>query len=114
MKIISVLICFTTILAVFSQNNSIEWGAIEQASGRMIASLTKSGKDFYSLRWSGGAFMGSYKLSNHQDFKITATGKIEVKADGSLANIEDAEVVNNQLLVFLSDKKEDKNHVYMQ
>jgi hypothetical protein len=58
--------------------------------------------------------MGSYKLSNHQDFKITATGKIEVKADGGLANFEDAEVVNDQLLVFLSDKKEGKNHFYMQ
>ncbi len=114
MKIFALLVFLVFSSMSMGQNNSIEWGAIEQASGRMIAILPKSGKDFYSLRWSGGAFMGSYKLSNHQDFKITATGKIEVKADGGLANFEDAEVVNDQLLVFLSDKKEGKNHFYMQ
>lgn len=96
------------------QNNSIEWSEIENGNGRMLSILPKSGKDFFALRWSGGSLIGSYKLTNHSNFKITATGKIEIKADGTLANFEDAEVVNGQLLVFLSDKKEGKNHFYMQ
>ena len=98
----------------FGQSYDIEWGIMEKSTSRLISLLPKSGKDFYALRWSGGALLGSYRLTNHQNFKITATGKMEMKADGGMASFEGAEVIGEKLVVFLSDKKDGKNTFFMQ
>ncbi len=98
---------------VMAQSYSIKWGDLEKRSARMVSILPKSGADFYALRYSGGMF-GSYKFSMHDNFKITATGKIEMMADGSMANFETARVIGGRLYVFLTDKKEGKNSIFMQ
>jgi hypothetical protein len=108
------LFCLSITSFSFSQSYNIEWGAMEKGSGRMIDILPKSGKDFYALRWSGGALLGSYRISQHENFKMTASGRLEMKADGGMANFEGAQVVGEKLFVFLSDKKEGKNHFFMQ
>ena len=114
MKITTLLFCFATVTSAFSQGYDIEWGAMEKVTGRMVSILPKAGKDFYALRWSGGFLLGSYKFSNHENFAVTATGKLEMKADGGMANFEGAQVVGQKLIVFLSDKKEGANHFFMQ
>jgi hypothetical protein len=114
MKITTLLFCFATVTSAFSQGYDIEWGAMENGTGRMVSILPKAGKDFYALRWSGGFLLGSYKFSNHENFTVTATGKLDMKADGGMANFEGAQVVGQKLIVFLSDKKEGANHFFMQ
>ena len=114
MKITLLLICIVLTSSVFSQGYDIEWGTMENGTGRMVSILPKAGKDFYALRWSGGFLLGSYKFSNHENFTVTATGKLEMKADGGMANFESAQVVGKKLFVFLSDKKEGSNHFFMQ
>lgn len=98
----------------FCQSYDVEWGTMEKSTSRMVSLLPRSSKDFYALRYSGGALLGSYRLSNHENFKITATGKMEMKADGGMANFEGAEVIGDKLMIFLSDKKEGENHFFMQ
>jgi len=114
MRFAVLLIFVITSLRVFSQSYNVKWGELEKGNGRMISVLPKTGEDFYALRWSGGALMGSYRLSNHENFKITATGKLQIKADGGMANFEGAQVIGKKLMVFLSDKKDGKNHFFMQ
>jgi len=114
MKITTLLFCFAAVTSAFSQGYDIEWGTMENGTGRMVSILPKAGKDFYALRWSGGFLLGSYKFSNHENFTVTATGKLEMKADGGMANFESAQVVGKKLFVFLSDKKEGANHFFMQ
>lgn len=98
----------------FSQQYNVEWGNMEKGTGRMMNIIPKSGKDFYSLRWSGGALLGSYKMTNHQNFSITATGKLMLKVEESVANFEGVERVGNKLIIFLSDRRDGVNHFYMQ
>lgn len=114
MKIYIAFLFFALISYVFGQSYNVEWGEMEKSTGRMVSILPKSGKDFYALRWSGGFLLGSYKFSSHENFKMTATGKLEMKAEGGMANFEGAQVVGKKLIVFLSDKKEGKNHFYLQ
>ena len=114
MRFALLLIFVITGLRIFSQSYNVKWGELEKGNGRMISVLPKTGEDFYALRWSGGALMGSYRLSNHENFKITATGKLQIKADGGMANFEGAQVIGKKLMVFLSDKKDGKNHFFMQ
>lgn len=114
MKISKLLFFLLLTSFSFGQSYDIEWGIMEKSTSRLISLLPKSGKDFYALRWSGGALLGSYRLTNHQNFKITATGKMEMKADGGMASFEGAEVIGEKLVVFLSDKKDGKNTFFMQ
>lgn len=116
MKITTLLLVLTISLTqtIFSQDYNVQWGTMEKRTGRMISILPKSGKDFYALRWSGGAILGSYKVSKHDNLMMTATGKLEMQADGGMANFEGATVVGERLVVFLSDRKDGKNHMFMQ
>ncbi len=116
MKKIKVLTLLTAMLLsnmIVGQEYAIEWSDLQLSSARMVNILPKQGKDFFALRYSGGALLGSYKLSNHEDFKITATGKIDMRADGSMGSFEGARVIKNDLYVFLSDRKEGRNYFYM-
>ncbi len=114
MKLTTLVIALFSSLLVGAQSYDIQWGEMEKGTGRMISVLPQSGKDFYALRWSGGALLGSYRLSKHENFKITASGKMEMKADGGMANFEGAQVIGEKLMVFLSDRKEGQNHFFMQ
>lgn len=114
MKII-LSIAFLLIVSLSNaQGDKVQWGELEKGSGRMVSILPKTGKDFFALRYSGGALMGSYRVSHHQSFKISATGKLIMTAENGMANFEGAEVIGGKMIVFLSDKNEGVNHFYMQ
>lgn len=111
------LIFVTAILAIqtgFSQSYSINWGTMEKRSARMVSIIPRSGADFYALRWSGGALLGSYKLSSHQNLTLSATGKLVTQVEGSMANFESARYIAGKLVVFLTDRKDGQNSIYMQ
>jgi hypothetical protein len=97
-----------------SQSYDVQWGQMEKSSGRMISVIPENGKDFYALRWTGGALLGSYKMSWHNDLSLSATGKLQMTVDNSMANFESVAYVGGKLVVFLSDRKEGKNTLYMQ
>ena len=103
-----------SLTSVFAQSYSIRWGEMEKRSARLMSIIPKSGSDFYALRWSGGVLLGSLKLSRHDNLTLSATGKLVMQADGSMANFEAARYIGGKLVVFLSDKKEGKNSLYMQ
>jgi hypothetical protein len=98
----------------FGQSYSINWGAMEKRSARMVSIIPRSGADFFALRWSGGALLGSYKLSSHENLTLSATGKLVTQAEGSMANFESARYIAGKLVVFLTDRKEGQNSIYMQ
>lgn len=110
------LIILTAILPVvlIAQGYLIDWSDMENSSGSMMEILPIKGKNFYALRYTGGAVMGTYKVSNHSNFKLTSTGKIMMKVESGMANFEGVEVIGGKLIVFLSDKREGINHIYMQ
>ena len=113
MKTFSLLFSTVLLFSVHAQQ-AIEWGKMERSTGRMLSILPKDETDFYALRWSGGAVMGSYRLSKHSNLSTVASGKLLLKADNGMANFEDSRVINGKLLVFLSDRYEGENHFYMQ
>lgn len=98
---------------VKSQPN-IEWSELSRRTGRMISILPNSGKNFYALRWSGGGLLGNYTMSNHENLVLTATGKVLMQANEGMASFEGIATINGKVIVFLSDRKEGRNHMYMQ
>lgn len=98
----------------FSQDYNIKWGNLAKRSGRLQSILPIDGSDFYTLRWAGGGLTGSYRLSRHDNLTLTATGKLVMQAEGSMANFEDAVYMGDKLFVFLSDRKDGKNTIFMQ
>ncbi len=96
------------------QQPAILWGEMQKSPGRIISILPQSGANFSTLRWSGGALMGSYKLTNHENFLEVANERLKLLADGSMANFEDVKRIGNKLIVFMSDRREGKNHFFMQ
>jgi hypothetical protein len=112
--LLAICMFFVSTGNIFSQNYNIKWGNMEKQSGRLQDVLPISGSDFYTLRWSGGALLGSLRLSRHDNLSLTATGKLVMQVDGSMANFEDATYMGDKLVVFLSDRKDGKNTIFMQ
>lgn len=111
---------FLCALFSFSQEDSthtipdIRWGEMNRKQGRLLYLLPNAENEFYALRWSGGRLFGGYKVTKHKDLELINSSKIRLVADESIANFEGASIINGNFVVFLSDKKEGKNHFYMQ
>ncbi|MFN5911019.1 MAG: hypothetical protein ACK45H_06775 [Bacteroidota bacterium] len=99
---------------LFGQKANVQWGQLENSAGRMISVIPKDGNDFYALRWNGGALMGSYKVSYHQELSQVSSGKLQMTVEKTMANFETVTYVAGKLVVFLSDRKEGRNTLYMQ
>jgi hypothetical protein len=99
---------------LFGQKYAIQWGEMQKSSGKVISILSRSGSDFSTLRWSGGALLGSYRLINHDNFIAVANEKLKLLAEGSMANLEDVKMIGEKLVVFMSDRKDGENHFFMQ
>ena len=109
--LVALFLSFT--LCVQSQPN-IEWSEMTKATGKMISILPNSGKNFYALRWTGGYLLGNMTISNHENFALSATGKVVMQANESMAAFEGATSFNGKLYIFLSNRTDNKNHMYMQ
>ncbi len=92
----------------------ISWGELNRKQGTLLYLLPSSENEFYALRWSGGRLFGHYTVTKHTDFKVTASAKVRLVAEESIANFEGASVIDGNFVVFLSDKRDKKNHFYMQ
>lgn len=113
-RLLFALCALIGIQTVSAQDYSVKWGTMEKSTGRLMDLIPKSGSDFYALRWSGGALLGSMKLSKHENLSMTASGKLVTQVDGSMASFEAARYFGGKLVVFLSDKKDGKNTIFMQ
>ncbi len=115
MKILIKVLFFLGLSATsFAQKVSVEWGELKRVSGTVIQLLPSRENEFYALRWSGGNVLGSYQISRHVGFEIVAKKKIKLVAENSIANFEGVRIVDGQLAVFLSDKRENQNHLFIQ
>ena len=114
MKYFFLLLIFISAWSSKAQQQEIVWGSMERSSGKVLAILPKSDHEYFSLRWAGGAVMGSYRLSRHEELSTIASGKLLQKAANGMANFEDAKVIGDKLIVFLSDRFEGENYFYMQ
>jgi hypothetical protein len=92
----------------------IEWGELTRKQGRLLYLLPSGENEFYALRWSGGRLFGGYKVTKHKNLELVASAKVRLVAEQSIANFEGASVINGRFVIFLSDKKDGKNHFYMQ
>jgi hypothetical protein len=92
----------------------IKWGELMRKNGQLLHLLPVDETTFYALRWTGGRLLGHYKVTKHENLKLVEETKIKLVANQSIANFEGASVVNGKFVVFLSDKREGKNHFYMQ
>jgi hypothetical protein len=114
MKIFLLIILFIGLNISINSQTPIEWSELSRRTGRMISILPNSGKNFFALRWSGGGLLGNYTISNHENLALTATGKVVMQANEGMATFEGVITVNGKMIVFLSDRKEGKNYMYMQ
>lgn len=114
MKNILPLIFALFSLSAQAQSYSIEWGELQRVNGRLIYLLPTADGEFYALRWSGGRLFGSYQVSRHENLKFVNKGRIKIHAEQSIANFEGARIIGGKFVVFLSDKREGLNHLFMQ
>lgn len=110
-----VLILFANVILVSrAQEKLISWGQPERKHGQVYQFLPVSGSDqFYALRWSGGRVFGSYLLTKHDRLQTVARKRIQMVVDGSVANFVHADLLGENCAVFLSDIRNDSNHVYL-
>lgn len=114
MRILLIHIFLLISLVTFSQESRIQWSELEPKSGYMIEMLPFHGTDFYSLRWRGGSFLGSYYLTRHDNLGTTTTDKIVKSINNSIADFETVAIVDDHPCVFLSDKRDGREELYLQ
>lgn len=111
---VTFLISFFLAVQLRAQDYNVQWSEAKPRSGQMISILPRSEGDFFALRWSGNEIMGSYKVTHHKNLQEVASSRIRMVVNQSMATFEDARIINNQFVVFLSDKVNGKNILYMQ
>ena len=92
----------------------ISWGELNRKEGTLLYLLPSSENEFYALRWAGGRLFGHYKVTKHTNLEVTASAKVRLVAEESIANFEGASVIDGKFVVFLSDKRDKQNNFYMQ
>lgn len=92
----------------------MDWGGMQRSNGRMVQILPDSLGNFYALRWVGGALMGSYKVSRHEDLEQVARGSISLQVPGGIGSFEGLQLIGDRPVVFLSDKRGDTRLLFMQ
>ena len=90
------------------------WGQLERSPGTLLEILPKNNTDFYSLRWSGGRTIGTYRVVNHENLQLRSQARIKQVAQTGIANFETAALFDEQLYVFLSDKADGQMLLYAQ
>lgn len=113
MKNIALFVLMLFGLFAFGQEPTIEWSKFGNKSGSLIYILPTENNGFYTLRWSGSRMFGHYKATKIEGLEEVATAKMKLVADNSIANFEGARVINNNFVLLLSDKKDNKNVFYM-
>lgn len=116
------MLFMATFCAFFSaaQNDSthaipdVRWGEMNSKQGTLLYLLPGGENKFYALRWSGGRLFGHYKVTKHENLELVNSAKVRLVAEESIANFEGASVIDDKFVVFLSDKRDRKNHFYLQ
>ena len=63
------------------------WGQLERSPGTLLEILPKNNTDFYSLRWSGGRTIGTYRVVNHENLQLRSQARIKQVAQTGIANL---------------------------
>ena len=100
--------------SVIGQTYSVNWSELSRTKGKMVKLLPRNEGEYFALRWVGGQVLGSYQASLYRNFQLISSNRIRVQARNSVANFESAGVVDDKFVVFLSDKSDGQNHLYMQ
>lgn len=109
---------FLLFITFFSINNfaqyQVEWSPLQKTNGYLAAILPIQGTDFFAVRAQGSMLRSSYYLFNHSNMQTTFKGKVMPKVETGMASIESYTLLNNTPVVFLSDKADGKNTLYVQ
>lgn len=108
------LLIFKCCFISYGQNFNLSWGELERSPGSLLEILPRNNSDFYSLRWSGGRALGTYRIVDHENLSIVTQTRIKQVAQSGIANFETAIFLNNQLYIFLSDKSDGYMMLYAQ
>ena len=109
--ILTVLLCVTAIQAASAQ--SIQWSESQKMAGRLSYIIPLGGSDFFTMSYKG-MFGGSTYLNKHSQFLITNSEKIQVKVPTGTGMMETLLMINGELVIFLSDRKDGENTIYLQ
>ena len=101
-------------MPAFAQGK-IKWGELERSTGRLSDLVTEDANSFYALRRSGMGIFSKQEVSYHKNLDLSADEKLSLRApNGSPANFEGVTIVNDRMVVFLSDRQEGENKFFMQ
>ena len=85
-----IYLIFLLIITFFNtatcQDFSLSWGNLERSPGALLQILPRNTSDFYSLRWSGGRTLGTYRVVNHENLSLKSQARIKQVAQTGIAN----------------------------
>ena len=111
--VLSILFLLVTLIS-WGQDYNVEWGEATSNQGKVLSLLPSKKGEFYALRWVGGRMLGGYQVSFHQDLKLIRKNRIRLVVDNSIATYEGSLVRDGKFVLFLSDKRDGNNKLFMQ
>jgi hypothetical protein len=104
MKKFIILLFLLIIHSEIGAQNNIQWGPLERSNGSLLSIIPKNEGNFFTLRWLGGRVFGSYYIDEYENLSKFESSKIKQTVENGMANLEYGAIVNNQPILFLSDK----------
>jgi hypothetical protein len=114
MKMLKTLIAVLAFSFAAAAQQNIEWGELKKEKGNLRGVIPFNGSEFYTLRFVGGALTGDYHLAYYNNLQLITSQKINRRVPSGFGNFEDVLRLGNQVVVFISDKKDGQNTIYYQ
>lgn len=108
-----VLLCFLLVFPFFSAfSQEIEWGEVKRQSGNIYKTIPTSGNEFLVIRYFSGSFSASFAVEKFNGFEKTLSKKLRTTANKRIATFRGIDWINNQLVMFVSNRSEGRENLY--
>lgn len=108
-----VVLCFLFLsLQFFSFAQEIEWGDVKRQSGSIYKTIPTSDEEFLVVRYFSGNFSASFSVERFNGFDKVLTKKLRTTAEKRIATFRGIDWINEQLVMFVSNRSEGRENLY--
>lgn len=109
-----ILLFYSLFLSFFiGRTQEISWGDIENQSGSIHKTIPIDSNKFITVRYFSRKHSASFIVEKYIGFEKVSSQKIRTTAQKRIATFRGAEWINNQLVVFVSNRSEGEEKLYI-
>lgn len=99
-------------LSTYSFSQDIAWGELVRQSGSIYKTIPTETDQFLVIRYFSGNFSSSFSVERYQGLEKVQTKKLRTTANKRIATFRGIDWINDQLVMFVSNRSEGRENLY--